>query len=90
MPDLLYEIQVPDLLYEIQVVASQDWPEITKYVSLVSAQSQGEELIQDPYKSEQDPYRGTKSGGMIRYSHFSPSKLINLCKVFNPRCALFP
>uniref|UniRef100_A0A1D1Z031 Protein argonaute 10 n=2 Tax=Magnoliopsida TaxID=3398 RepID=A0A1D1Z031_9ARAE len=48
------------------VVASQDWPEITKYAGLVCAQPHRQELIQDLYKTWHDPVRGTVSGGMIR------------------------
>ncbi|KAJ1692504.1 hypothetical protein LUZ63_009202 [Rhynchospora breviuscula] len=48
------------------VVASQDWPEVTKYAGLVSAQAHRQELIQDLYKVYQDPQRGPISGGMIR------------------------
>lgn len=48
------------------VVASQDWPEVTKYAGLVSAQPHRQELIQDLYKTWQDPQRGKVSGGMIR------------------------
>ncbi|KAH0450979.1 hypothetical protein IEQ34_021671 [Dendrobium chrysotoxum] len=48
------------------VVASQDWPEITKYAWLVSAQARHQELIQDLFKIEQDPRRGSIPGGMIR------------------------
>ncbi|CAL5020404.1 unnamed protein product [Urochloa decumbens] len=48
------------------VVASQDWPEVTKYAGLVSAQAHRQELIEDLYKVWQDPKRGTVSGGMIR------------------------
>ncbi|PUZ78411.1 hypothetical protein GQ55_1G450400 [Panicum hallii var. hallii] len=48
------------------VVASQDWPEVTKYAGLVSAQAHRQELIEDLYKVCQDPQRGTVSGGMIR------------------------
>ncbi|XP_060171166.1 protein argonaute 1-like [Lycium barbarum] len=48
------------------VVASQDWPEITKYAGLVSAQAHRQELIQDLYKTWQDPARGTVTGGMIK------------------------
>lgn len=48
------------------VVASQDWPEITKYAGLVCAQAHRQELIQDLYKTWQDPNRGTVSGGMIK------------------------
>ncbi|KAG5219299.1 hypothetical protein OIU78_007255 [Salix suchowensis] len=48
------------------VVASQDWPEVTKYAGLVCAQAHRQELIQDLYKTWQDPVRGAVSGGMIR------------------------
>ncbi|KAI4374454.1 hypothetical protein MLD38_012447 [Melastoma candidum] len=48
------------------VVASQDWPEITKYAGLVCAQAHRQELIQDLFKSWQDPDRGTVTGGMIK------------------------
>ncbi|KAK3028069.1 hypothetical protein RJ639_039360 [Escallonia herrerae] len=48
------------------VVASQDWPEVTKYAGLVSAQPHRQELIQDLYKTWQDPQQGKVSGGMIR------------------------
>ncbi|XP_020104416.1 protein argonaute 10-like isoform X2 [Ananas comosus] len=48
------------------VVASQDWPEITKYAGVVCAQTHRQELIQDLYKTWNDPIRGTVNGGMIR------------------------
>ncbi|KAL3529418.1 hypothetical protein ACH5RR_008740 [Cinchona calisaya] len=48
------------------VVASQDWPEVTKYAGLVSAQAHRQELIQDLFKTWQDPTRGTVTGGMIK------------------------
>ncbi|CAM8929755.1 unnamed protein product [Rhodiola kirilowii] len=48
------------------VVASQDWPEITKYAGLVCAQAHRQELIQDLFTTWQDPQRGPVSGGMIR------------------------
>ena len=47
-------------------MASQDWPEITKYAGLVCAQAHRQELIQDLYKEWQDPQRGKMSGGMIK------------------------
>ncbi|KAG1334031.1 hypothetical protein COCNU_03G001500 [Cocos nucifera] len=50
----------------LQVVASQDWPEITKYAGLVCAQAHRQELIQDLCKTWHDSVRGTVSGGMIR------------------------
>ncbi|CAH2060404.1 unnamed protein product [Thlaspi arvense] len=48
------------------VVASMDWPEITKYRALVSAQTHREEIIQDLYKLVQDPQRGLVHSGLIR------------------------
>ncbi|KAH9660321.1 protein argonaute 5 [Citrus sinensis] len=48
------------------VVASMDWPEVAKYRGLVSAQAPHEEIIQDLYKSIQDPQWGLVHGGMIR------------------------
>ncbi|XP_071715428.1 protein argonaute 1-like [Rutidosis leptorrhynchoides] len=48
------------------VVASQDWPEITKYAGLVCAQAHRQELIQDLYKEWQDPHKGKCTGGMIK------------------------
>jgi len=50
----------------IQVVASQDWPEVTKYVGLVCAQPPREEIIKDLFKCWNDPHRGIVYGGMIR------------------------
>ena len=43
-----------------------DWPEVAKYRGLVSAQAPHEEIIQDLYKSTQDPFGGSVHGGMIR------------------------
>ncbi|XP_052183641.1 protein argonaute 1 [Diospyros lotus] len=48
------------------VVASQDWPEVTKYAGLVCAQEHRQELIQDLFKTWHDPVRGTVTGGMIK------------------------
>ncbi|XP_062105193.1 protein argonaute 5-like [Humulus lupulus] len=48
------------------VVASMDWPEITKYRALVSAQQHREEIIQDLYKLTMDDKKGKVHGGMIR------------------------
>ncbi|KAL5748700.1 hypothetical protein ACOSQ2_025997 [Xanthoceras sorbifolium] len=48
------------------VVASQDWPEVTKYAGLVCAQAHRQELIQDLFKTWQDPVRGIVTGGMIK------------------------
>ena len=65
------------LLYEIQIVASQDWPDLTKYAGLVSTQAHGQELIRDLYKSREDIKKGTTRGCIIKYVHFLPSNLIN-------------
>ncbi|RWW60919.1 hypothetical protein BHE74_00032044 [Ensete ventricosum] len=54
-------------VYHSSVVASQDWPEVTKYAGLVCAQGHRQELIQDLFKDRQDPQRGTVAGGMIRW-----------------------
>jgi hypothetical protein len=62
----------------MQVVASQDWPEVTRYAGLVSAQTRRQELIQDLYKVWQDPQRGTVTGGMVRYDPFHLQYIIFL------------
>ena len=45
-----------------------DWPEVTKYRGLVSAQSHREEIIQDLFKKvpEVAPESGKPDRGMIR------------------------
>ncbi|KAJ4841784.1 argonaute 5 [Turnera subulata] len=48
------------------VVASMDWPEVTKYRGLVSAQAHREEIIHDLYRKREDPKRGLVHEGMIR------------------------
>ncbi|GMN68415.1 hypothetical protein TIFTF001_037469 [Ficus carica] len=48
------------------VVASMDWPEVTKYKGLVSAQAHREEIIQDLYKQVPNSQKGLSHGGMIR------------------------
>ncbi|KAF8099622.1 hypothetical protein N665_0241s0055 [Sinapis alba] len=48
------------------VVASMDWPEVTKYRGLVSAQTHREEIIEDLYKLVHDPQKGLVHSGMIR------------------------
>ncbi|KAF8389623.1 hypothetical protein HHK36_024142 [Tetracentron sinense] len=52
------------------VVASQDWPEVTKYACLVSAQDRGKEIIQDLFIDE-DPARGKNSGGGMIMKHLT-------------------
>ncbi|XP_047328700.1 protein argonaute MEL1-like [Impatiens glandulifera] len=48
------------------VVASMDWPEVTRYKGLVSAQGHREEIISDLYKETEDPKKGKVISGMIR------------------------
>ncbi|TYH53560.1 hypothetical protein ES332_D09G107800v1 [Gossypium tomentosum] len=48
------------------VVASMDWPELTKYRGVVSAQTDRVEIIQDLYKQTKDPQKGLVEGGMVR------------------------
>ncbi|BAF12824.2 Os03g0682200 [Oryza sativa Japonica Group] len=48
------------------VVASMDWPEVTKYKCLVSTQSHREEIISNLYTEVKDPLKGIIRGGMIR------------------------
>jgi hypothetical protein len=69
----------------LQVVASQDWPEVTKYAGLVSAQAHRQELIEDLYNVTHDPQRGTIHGGMIRYAQRDPHKNLE----FSSFCCTF-
>ncbi|CAL9022324.1 unnamed protein product, partial [Prunus brigantina] len=50
------------------VVASMDWPGVSKYRGIVSAQAPREEIIQDLYCLHQDPdpQKCPVPGGMIR------------------------
>ncbi|KAJ4733389.1 Argonaute family protein [Rhynchospora pubera] len=48
------------------VVASMDWPQVTKYRGVVSAQTHREEMIQNLYSVAEDPIKGTVARGMIR------------------------
>nr|KJB35174.1 hypothetical protein B456_006G103000 [Gossypium raimondii] len=48
------------------VVASMDWPEVTKYRGIVSAQTHRVEIIEDLYKQTRDPQKGLVEGGMVR------------------------
>ncbi|XP_024158332.1 protein argonaute 5 [Rosa chinensis] len=47
------------------VVASTDWPEVTNYRAIVSAQHHRDEIIEDLYKSHKSE-KGLVHGGMIR------------------------
>ncbi|OEL33433.1 Protein argonaute MEL1, partial [Dichanthelium oligosanthes] len=49
------------------VVASMDWPQVTIYKALVSAQEHRKEIIQNLFWNGTDPEKGTPvNGGMIR------------------------
>ncbi|KAM5584344.1 protein argonaute 5 [Rosa sericea] len=48
------------------VVASMDWPEVSKYRGILSAQNHRQEIIQDLYKLTHDEKRGPVHSGMIR------------------------
>ncbi|KAL6202913.1 hypothetical protein ACLB2K_026617 [Fragaria x ananassa] len=48
------------------VVASMDWPEVSKYRGILSAQNHRQEIIQDLYKQTHDEKRGLVHSGMIR------------------------
>ncbi|KAL3681567.1 hypothetical protein R1sor_024523 [Riccia sorocarpa] len=48
------------------VVASQDWPQVSKYTGLVCAQAHRQELISDLFTSREDPKQGRMFGGMVR------------------------
>ncbi|PPD75855.1 hypothetical protein GOBAR_DD27217 [Gossypium barbadense] len=57
---------VPTIIFGACVVASMDWPELTKYRGVVSAQTDRVEIIQDLYKQTKDPQKGLVEGGMVR------------------------
>ncbi|KAM3294871.1 hypothetical protein ACQJBY_037638 [Aegilops geniculata] len=48
------------------VVASMDWPEVSKYTCLVSSQGHREEIVADLFTEVKDPQKGVIYGGMIR------------------------
>ncbi|KAJ9559293.1 hypothetical protein OSB04_013907 [Centaurea solstitialis] len=48
------------------VVASMDWPQVSKYKALVSAQPHRQEIIQDLYTTHTDSKRGVVHAGLIR------------------------
>ncbi|XP_020973401.1 protein argonaute 5 isoform X2 [Arachis ipaensis] len=48
------------------VVGSIDWPLVTQYRAIVSAQMHRQEIIQDLYKTTVVPNKGIVPGGMIR------------------------
>lgn len=50
----------------LQVVASMDWPQVTKYKALVSAQPHRQEMIEDLYTTSTDAKKGVVHGGLIR------------------------
>ncbi|KAL6880075.1 hypothetical protein ACP4OV_011640 [Aristida adscensionis] len=48
------------------VVASMDWPQVTNYKALVSAQAHRQEIIQDLFWTDKDEKGNPINGGMIR------------------------
>ncbi|RLN18976.1 protein argonaute 12-like [Panicum miliaceum] len=50
-----------------KVVASMDWPQVTKYKCLVSSQGHRVEIINDLFTEVRDSVKGIVRGGMIRY-----------------------
>ncbi|KAJ1397794.1 Ribonuclease H-like superfamily [Sesbania bispinosa] len=48
------------------VVASMDWPWVTKYRGIVSAQHHRQEIIQDLYKKHEDSKKGVVHAGIVR------------------------
>ncbi|KAJ1294153.1 hypothetical protein BS78_01G124100 [Paspalum vaginatum] len=48
------------------VVASMDWPQVTKYKCLVSSQGHRVEIINGLYTEVRDPQKGIVRGGMVR------------------------
>ncbi|XP_060174066.1 protein argonaute 5 isoform X2 [Lycium barbarum] len=66
------------------VVASMDWPAVTKYRGLVSAQPHRKEIIMDLYTEKEDPKKGVVRGGMIiemlkafrRSTNLKPGRII--------------
>ncbi|WVZ60115.1 LOW QUALITY PROTEIN: hypothetical protein U9M48_010176 [Paspalum notatum var. saurae] len=48
------------------VVASMDWPQVTKYKCLVSSQGHRDEIINSLYTEVRDPQKGIVRGGMVR------------------------
>ncbi|KAJ1385501.1 Ribonuclease H-like superfamily [Sesbania bispinosa] len=48
------------------VVASMDWPWVTKYRGIVSAQHHRQEIIQDLYKIHEDSKKGIVHAGIVR------------------------
>ncbi|KAI4988120.1 hypothetical protein ZWY2020_029750 [Hordeum vulgare] len=72
------------------VVASQDWPEVTKYAGLVSAQTRRQELIQDLFKVWQDPQRiifyrnGVSEGQFYQVLLYELDAIRNACASLEP------
>ncbi|RLM86725.1 hypothetical protein C2845_PM04G04760 [Panicum miliaceum] len=66
--DVTYPVAGEDSSASIAaVVASMDWPQVTTYKALVSAQAHRQEIIQNLFWTATDPEKGTPvNGGMIR------------------------
>lgn len=60
----------------MKVVASQDWPEVTKYAGSVRPQAHREEIIQCLF-NKNDCKGGCIPGGMIKYD-FTLLKYMNI------------
>ncbi|KAK4375931.1 hypothetical protein RND71_006608 [Anisodus tanguticus] len=66
------------------VVASMDWPEVSKYKGIVSTQPHRKEIIMDLYTKKEDPKKGIVHGGMIiemlkafrRSTNLKPGRII--------------
>ena len=64
----------------IQVVASQDWPEVSRYAGLVSTQPRHHEWINNLFELKYDSEKVfvAEAGGMIRYDLFFYSENLNV------------
>ncbi len=64
------------------MVASQDWPEVTKYAGLVCAQAHRQELIQDLFQTWVDPQKGLCTGGMIRFKNLLAFLFLHMAAIY--------
>ncbi|KAL6202912.1 hypothetical protein ACLB2K_026616 [Fragaria x ananassa] len=69
------------------VVGSTDWPEVTNYRAIVSAQPHRDEIIKDLYKSHKSE-KDLVPGGMIRYARCTRSVSI-VPPVYYPHLVAF-
>ncbi|KAG1334118.1 putative protein argonaute MEL1 [Cocos nucifera] len=61
------------------VVASMDWPEVSKYRCRISEQPHHQEIIEDLYKEQMDHQKGVVHGGMIRQVKNNASTSYKTC-----------